>query len=113
MEEEQDHIKLQQFTDEQLYLPEFMRDIHNIINLFKAVEDAIVINRKESNNPIFAQGNINWSDAMVYTVDIFLVFMAHHGYKLQKIDETLPFFEIIQTMEEWKSLNIEKYRKFL
>lgn len=107
----QDLMKLEEFMSENNYLPPFMQDLHDIKNIFKAIEDSIITNRRKSDNPLFSnsEGNITWCQGLIYTTEIFLYFMAHHGYTLQKSKRNLPFYELEDTINEWKKINEEKY----
>jgi hypothetical protein len=64
------------------YLPDFMRDFHDQKDLFKAVDD--IRQRSVERNGGSYMRDLSWSDAHVYTVDIFLWMMARHGYTLQR-----------------------------
>lgn len=64
------------------YLPDFMRDFHDQKDLFKAVDE--VKQRSVERNGGSYMRDLSWSDAHVYTVDIFLWMMARHGYTLQR-----------------------------
>lgn len=64
------------------YLPDFMRDFHEQKDLFKAVDE--VKQRSVERNGGSYMSDLSWSDAHVYTVDIFLWMMARHGYTLQR-----------------------------
>ena len=70
--------KLKQWRDDQKHLPEFMRDFHNCKKLFKGIADYIEL---EDDHP--AKG-VNWRQAHCYTIDVFLWFMARHGFTLQR-----------------------------
>lgn len=64
------------------YLPDFMRDFHDQKDLFKAVDE--VRQRSVERNGGSYMRDLNWTDAHVYTVDVFLWMMARHGYTLQR-----------------------------
>lgn len=40
----------------------------------------------------------NWADAHVYTVDVFLRFMAEHGYTLQRCRKQVEFKDVLETV---------------
>ena len=69
---------LRQWRDDQKHLPEFMRDFHDCKDLFKAIDQYIVC------EPGHLAGDVSWIEAHCYTIDVFLWFMAEHGYTLQK-----------------------------
>lgn len=64
------------------YLPEFMRDFHDQKDLFKALHE--VVDRSCAKPGNLHMRDLTWTDAHVYTVDIFLWVMAGHGYTLQR-----------------------------
>src|SRR5690348_13663231 len=70
--------QLRQWRSEQKHLPEFMRDFHNCKDLFKGIADYIEV---ESDHPA---KDVNWRQAHCYTIDVFLWFMAEHGFTLQR-----------------------------
>ena len=70
--------QLRQWRSEQKHLPEFMRDFHNCKDLFKGIADYIEV---DSNHPA---KDVNWRQAHCYTIDVFLWFMAEHGFTLQR-----------------------------
>ena len=53
-----------------------MRDFHDQKDIFKAIHKIISANEGTK--------RINWIDAHIYTVDVFLWFMARRGYTIQK-----------------------------
>lgn len=84
--------KLKNYLDSGEYLPDFMMDFHDQKLLFKRL-NRIVENRQDGYTD-----NINWIEAQVYTVDIFLYFMADHGYTLQKSRKKVDFSSITDEM---------------
>lgn len=70
--------QLRQWRSEQKHLPEFMRDFHNCKDLFKSIADYIAV---DDDHPA---RDINWRQAHCYTIDVFLWFMAEHGFTLQR-----------------------------
>lgn len=70
--------KLKQWRDDQKHLPAFMRDFHNCKQLFKGIADYIEL---EDDHPA---KEVNWRQAHCYTIDVFLWFMARHGFTLQR-----------------------------
>lgn len=74
------------------YLPEFMRDFHDQKDLFKAIHE--LVSKNEGTQ------RINWIDAQIYTIDVFLWFMARRGYTLQRSRTKCDFLDIHQTISE-------------
>lgn len=74
------------------YLPEFMRDFHDQKDLFKTIHELVTQNEGTS--------RVNWIDAQIYTVDVFLWFMARRGWTLQRSRAKQSFLDIHQTIAE-------------
>lgn len=89
--------ELQKWRAEQKHLPEFMRDFHNCKQLFKGIEDFIVL---EDDHPA---RQVNWRQAHCYTIDVFLWFMARHGYTLQRSRARLDFENLQELMNRLDS----------
>ncbi len=77
------------------HLPPEIKDFHDQKDLFKA------IHAQWQDGESFPK--ISWVDAHVYTIDIFLHWMALHGYKLQKIRSMdLEFYNLQDSIAEYK-----------
>jgi len=72
------------------HLPTFMRDFHDQKDLFKAVHNLTEHEITE---------RLSWVDAHIYTIDMFLWFMARHGYTLQKSRKKVNFEDINKNIE--------------
>ena len=79
---------LKRWREDQKHLPEFMRDFHNCKRLFKGIADFIVV---EDDHPA---KDVNWRQAHCYTIDVFLWFMARHGYTLQRSRTRLDYEDL-------------------
>src|SRR5690625_136409 len=99
--------KLKGYLDSGKYLPDFMEDFHDQKNLFKRLD---VINQNRSDN---YTKNISWTEAHVYTVDIFMWYMAAHGYTLQKSRKEVPFYDVDQDLAEFERSRQEEQAKVL
>lgn len=75
------------------YLPSFMRDFHDQKDVFKAMHNTIT-NANDNGNP---------RDGHIYVVDTFLWYMARCGYTLQKSRKDLPFKDMQEDIERYKS----------
>jgi len=76
-------------------LPRFMQDFHDQKDLFKAIYDQY----SEGNNKDLLS-KIRWVDAHCFTIDVFLWWMALHGYKLQKSRKKgVTFLDPVETIE--------------
>jgi predicted nucleic acid-binding Zn-ribbon protein len=84
--------------DDAWHLPQFMRDFHDQKDVFRAVsayDDTLRTDAERTRHPA-----PNWMDAHVYTVDVFLRFMAEHGYTLQKCRRDVAFRDIGAAINE-------------
>ena len=81
---------------EQKHLPEFMRDFHNCKDLFKTIDKFIVCDEGHPAN------DISWVQAHCCTIDVFLWFMAMHGYTLQRCRAKVPFDDIGERIMQMK-----------
>jgi len=85
---------LKKWRDEQKHLPEFMRDFHGCKQLFKGISDYIVCDADHPAN------EVNWRQAHCYTIDVFLWFMAKHGFTLQRSRARLEFEDLDALLEQ-------------
>ena len=76
-------MKQQEWLDTGKYLPEFMRDFHDQKDLFKTIHIRVK-----------PEPQIDWITAQIYTVDVFLHFMARRGYTLQKNRSNVDFRDV-------------------
>lgn len=74
------------------YLPPPMRDFHDQKDVFKALYDTIVIPDQLK--------HISWVDAHIFTVDIFLWWMARRGYTLQRSRAHQQFVDFDKTVAD-------------
>jgi hypothetical protein len=87
--------KLTQWLKSGAYLPDFMRDFHDQKDVFKAMHEII---KPANDNDIMEK--VSWVDGHIYTVDIFLWFMARRGYTLQRSRAKQAFLDIKKTLAE-------------
>lgn len=92
---------LQKWMESAQYLPEFMRDFHDQKDLFKAIHQ--IINANETAN------KLGFRDGQIYTIDVFLWFMARRGYTLQKSRTKCDFLDIHETIEAAKKARNEAF----
>lgn len=88
------------------YLPTPMQDFHDCKDLFQRLQE-IVDNREwHGRKP-------DWITCHIYTVDVFLWFMAAHGYTLQKSrlphDRRPEFLDLGATMKEFEERKWESF----
>lgn len=94
--------QLRQWREDQKHLPVLMRDFHNCKELFKTISEYIVC---EDGNPA---NKVNWVQAHSYTIDVFLWFMAEHGYTLQKCRAKQDFSNLPERMAQHRSVRLER-----
>lgn len=90
--------ELRNWRDEQKHLPEFMRDFHNCKELFKGISEYIVC---EDDHPA---NDVNWRQAHCYTIDVFLWFMAEHGYTLQRSRARQSFTNLEERVAQMREI---------
>lgn len=88
------NAELRKWRDEQKHLPEFMRDFHNCKRLFRGISEYIEI---DSDHPA---KEVNWCQAHCYTIDVFLWFMAMHGFTLQRSRARQAFESLDALLDE-------------
>ncbi len=90
--------KVENWRKASRYLPKFLRDFHDQKDLFKAIHETINVEGHS-----YAK-DVSWVAGQCYTIDIFLWFMAKHGYVLRKTDVKLPFSSLSETVSEVKAV---------
>lgn len=98
---------LKGYVDSGKHLPEFMRDFHDQKTLFKRLDEFV----KNGNKKYVEE--IGFAQAQIYTIDIFLWFMACHGYTLQKSRKQVPFYDIYHDLSEFEKRMREEHAEFL
>lgn len=87
------------------HLPPSMQDFHDQKDLFKAIHETL--KNSESCK------EVDWRTAMCYTIDVFLWFMAFHGYTLQKSRANLTFGDLHAQVEKCRQERNEIFRQVL
>lgn len=83
---------LDDLTKDMKYLPVELRDFHDQKDLFKTIEHFASDKQK-----------IDWISAHIYTIDIFLFFMARHGFLLKKSrSKKYNFLSLSEAVREYK-----------
>lgn len=90
---------LKVYLDNGNFFPKFMKGFHNQKVLFKRLQ--MIVNNRED----YYSKKTNWVTAHIYTTDIFLTFMAQHGYTLQKCRKKIDFFDVEEDLERFKESN--------
>lgn len=99
---------LKQWRKDGQHLPPFMRDFHDQKDLFKAIHDIYSLHEAKDH-----RAPIGFSDAMIYTIDNFLWFMAAHGYTLQRCRAKQEFVDIHATISEATEKRNSHFMKLL
>ncbi len=94
-----------EFIDSSEYLPRILRDFHDQKDVFKTIHNHCAENESVK--------KLSWIDAHCYTVDIFLWFMARHGYTLQKPRAKVEFDDLRETIREFEKESVEYFNKIL
>lgn len=84
---------LREFMDSGKYLPPPLRDFHDMKDTFKALHETVSV---KDNDYCKA---IGWVAGQCYVIDIFLWWMALHGYTLQRSRKALPFYDLSETVD--------------
>lgn len=87
-------MTLDEFMKDGRYLPRFMRDFHDCKDLFKTLHRRVDVKK----HPY--AGSVSWDVGQCYVVDIFLWYMAKHGYTLQRTRTQFEHPEITDTVKE-------------
>lgn len=95
--------QLRQWRNDQKHLPEFMRDFHNCKRIFKGISDYIEV---DADHPA---KDVNWRQAHCYTIDVFLWFMAQHGFTLQRSRARQNFDDLDALLNELDRLRRQAF----
>lgn len=91
------------------YLPFFMRDFHAQKRLFKAIQSHYSERIQEDR----LLNGLNWVMAHTYVIDLFLWFMALHGYTLQKSRAKEEFYDLDGFLKKFEQEQIERLKQEL
>lgn len=84
----------QQYCQNSLHLPEFLKDFHDQKEIFKIIQGWATDQNEFNKLPN------SWIDNQIFVIDYFLWCMALHGYKLQKIkSKDVEFLDINKIRE--------------
>ncbi|MEH3356449.1 hypothetical protein POV16_21760 [Enterobacter kobei] len=95
--------KLSEWLTSGEYLPLFMRDFHDQKDVFRAMHNTIT-NANDNGNP---------RDGHIYVIDTFLWYMASCGHTLQKSRKDVPFRDMQDDIDRYKSEMTEAFSKIL
>lgn len=106
-EEKEMDNELKQWREDGKHLPEFLRDFHDQKDVFKAIAEIIEIDKDD---PAY---NVSWVQAHVYTIDVFLWFMARYGYTLQRSRAKKNFENLNTTLQDLHNYRADQFSKLL
>lgn len=90
------------------YLPDCLKDFHDQKNVFKRLDE--MADRHE-----WINGKPDWITLQIYTIDVFLYFMAAHGYTLQRSrlpeEKRPPFCDLKATIDEYQKRELTLLRE--
>lgn len=95
--------KLAEWLESGEYMPPEFRDFHAQKDLFKAMHYTIT-NADKNGNP---------RDGHIYVVDTFLWYMARCGYTLQKSRKQVPFRDMEDDIQRYKSDMSQTFQSML
>ena len=88
-------MEVKEYLEEGNHLPEFIKNFHDQKDLFKAIYQ-----QWKGKNEILDK--INWVNAHVFIIDVFLWWMGLHGYKLQKTrKKDIEFYDPESTIKHY------------
>ena len=96
---------LKEFLDSGQYLPEPLKDFHDQKHVFKAIHTFV------SKHDVMPR--LTWVDAHMYTIDVFLWFMAKRGWTLQRSRQKIEFFDLQEDINELDELETASLKKIL
>jgi len=103
-------LDLKQWLDDGNYLPEPLKDFHDQKRVFQRLDE--MVGRRDWPN-----GSPDWMTCQLFTIDVFLWFMASHGYTLQKSrlphDRRPPFCDLGTTMEDYERRRMDAFAEML
>lgn len=94
-----EEVKSYQLSQE--YMPERLRDFHAQKELFKVIHELVDTDKF----------GVNLFQAHCYVVDVFLWFMAAHGYTLQKSKKHIDFACLDETLKGQKNIRTDLFLK--
>lgn len=95
-------ISLENWRKSYKFLPHFMKDFHDQKDLFKAIHRKLNVEKVSQ---------VNWIQGHIYVIDVFLWFMATHGYTLQKSKANVEFEPLTKTIEASEEESLRQLEK--
>jgi hypothetical protein len=95
------------------YLPRFMRDFHDQKDVFKCIAPMLENYKDSAPDYHRAIKAMSWCDLQMVVIDVFLWWMAQHGYTLQKSYAKMPFKSIEDANAARQSAETESLRALI
>lgn len=92
------------------YLPVEIRDFHDQKDVFKAIGEMLARYQAKAPNHHVAIKEVSWIDLQMLTIDVFLWFMAMHGYTLQQCRQNVEFRDLATRVKEAKDREAQLLR---
>jgi hypothetical protein len=87
------------------YLPDVLRDFHDQKDVFKAMHEAINVEKHD-----YAK-SVDWITGQCYVIDVFLWFMARRGYTLQRSRAKQEFVSLPDTLRAAEARQTEAFQQ--
>ena len=97
--------QIDELLNECKYMPVEFRDFHDQKDLFKLIFSKIQIPDELS--------HVSWVDAHIYTIDVFLWFMAKRGYTLQRARHNIEFIDIQEELGQENKERMEQFAEMI
>lgn len=101
--------KLKEWRQAGRHLPAILRDFHDQKEVFRAMHELTLRPKGE----IGVSREINWVEGQIYVIDMFLWFMARHGYTLQRSRAAQNFESLEQNLALLAKQRTEQFAQFL
>lgn len=95
----------EQFVEEGLHLPDFLKDFHDQKDLFKYLGEI-----KSRKPPIAAEG---WVYDQIFTIDYFLWILGQCGWTLQRSRRPIEFYNLPASVAEHREKQVRIFTKLL
>ncbi len=99
--------KRETWIDAERHLPAELRDFHDQKDLFKTIHDNLGASADDMIK------DITWPQGQVYVIDVFLWFLAHHGYTLQRSRAKVQFLNLTQTLAAGRQRRADSFASLL
>lgn len=86
-----------QWRNKGKHLPEILQDFHHQKDVFKTMHTMIGEDPKNMSGQ-----EVSWIDGQIYTIDVFLHFMARHGWTLQRSRANVEFESLEKNIAYFK-----------